>query len=247
MGQRENCVPLLIPSLRHVLARHCDTFSLESQLCCHIGTLICDRTDSLLALPLSVLSRSLSPVLTLESSESTFDRRRLFDFLVRCLNNYGPSASILFRNLSADCLTVAELSIFHSHPNFQSCFIGQSVGTALIRLSAESEKQRLTLSSLSDPQSPAITGLVSRISEFESRRERLSGDFEARFAATDGRLKREIEKEAGSMGSKLAAAIQSQSDPILSQFRVELKEQSAVMMKQIQSGIERTGKIEEQL
>jgi hypothetical protein len=232
IGKPENCVPLLIPSILHALSRHLDTISLESQLRFHILPLIGNNSDSLLTLPLSMLSRALSGILTFESSDTTFDRRPLFDFLVRSLDHYGPSASILFHNLSADVFTTAELAILNSHPHFQWCFVGESVGRTLISLIGENEKQRLLLSSLNDRQSKLISDLISRVSELESRIEILSGEIETRSASPDARFE---------------AAIQNQNNHTESRFHAELKEQSTNLTKEIRSGIARTSKLEIEL
>jgi hypothetical protein len=152
--------------------------------------LIDDSADSLLTLPLSVLSRALAPMLTLESFQSTVDRGQLFAFLVRCLDHYGPSASVLFRDLSVDSLTAAELSILHSHTNFQWYFIGRSAGEALIRLIAESEKQRLALSALSDRESGLIAGLESRVSVLGAQIELISHEREEKDAVIQSQLAR---------------------------------------------------------
>jgi hypothetical protein len=178
MGLPENCVPLLIPSLRHALSCNSDTAGLEHQLRGHFLSLI--ETDSLLELPLPLLLRALLPLPAFDSA--------VFNFLVRCLDHYGPRASIFFRDFSIDLLTPVQIAALRSHQHFRWCFIGPSAGTALINLITESARQRESLADLTERESGVIVGLVARVGELELRVERLLRELEAKTVANENQM-----------------------------------------------------------
>jgi outer membrane murein-binding lipoprotein Lpp len=198
-------------------------------------SLISSDADSLLTLHVSVLSRALSPILRLESSDPAFDRRHLFDFLVRCLDHYGAPASVLFRDVSADAFTPIELATLDSHPHFQWCFISPSVGTALIGLMSECEKQRRALSSLSDGQSALISSLASRVSELDAKVDRLSDELNARTAAADSRFEAAIGRETASIESKFQTELRALTAATDARFAAQIAEQGAALNARFQA------------
>jgi hypothetical protein len=233
MDKRENCECLLIPSLRRALSRHFDTSSLESQLRSHILPMITSDAKSLLTLPISVLSRVLP-----SSSDSTFDRRPLFDFLVRCLDHYGPSASILFRDLSADVLSAAELMALHSHPQFQKCFIGPSICNALFTVLAEREQQRSTLSALSESQAALIGGLSSRVVELAAKVDRVSagGDETRReMVAMDSRFQNEIRTFTTATEARIDERMRRQAEELKARFDDRMKKQAEELKERFEA------------
>jgi hypothetical protein len=173
-----------------------------------------------------------------ESSESRFDRRRLFDFLVRCLDHFGRCGSILFRDIPVSALSVAELSILHSHRNFDWCFIGQSAVTSLFDLISESEQQRQSLSSLSDRESGLIADLTSRVAELSDTVGRLSAALDERIAAADARFDAAIRRETASLKSTFEMAIQNLVSAADSRCATQIDEQTAALNASLESVIQ---------
>jgi hypothetical protein len=102
VSRPENALCLLMPSLCQALSREADTSRLEQELPRHLSEFL--EGDSLFQLPLSILARIIGSKI-----ESGMDLRSLFRFLVRCLDHFGPSASVLFSGISVNLLTTGEI------------------------------------------------------------------------------------------------------------------------------------------
>jgi hypothetical protein len=112
------------------------------------------------------------------------DLRRLFEFLVRCLDHYGPPGSVLFSSISVNLLTPGEIATLQSHPNFRWCFLDGSVGTAIIDLIAENWRR----SSINESHRKRNSELGDRIDELSAKFDRLSAEVRDRGAAPERRF-----------------------------------------------------------
>jgi hypothetical protein len=229
IGRPENTDALLVPSLCRALSRDLDTSVFETQLRSQIPSLL--DGDSLLQLPLPLLSRLLTPD---SDSGSPVDVRRLFGFLVRCLDHFGPPASVLFSGIGVDELTPGELGRLESHRSFRWCFVSDSVGTSLLNLMGESSRARHQLLSESESQSVQIRSLTSRVDDLSSKLDRLSTEIRGRCRTAESQFESSIRDQTASIDSKLGAGLESLKSEMNSRLELRLREET----ESLKAGIE---------
>jgi hypothetical protein len=166
-----------------------DTSLLEIQLRSQLPSLL--DGDQLLQLPLPVISRLLTPDGD-STSVSGPDHRQLFGFLVRCLDHFGPPASVLFSGFRVDERSAEEVGTLESHRGFRWSFLNDSVGTALSNLLGEISRERTALLTQTERQSGLLSDLSSRVEDLTSKLDRLSKEVDERFAATESRFEASI-------------------------------------------------------
>jgi hypothetical protein len=234
IGRPEHTAALLIPSLCRALSRDLDTSLFETQLRSQIPSLL--EGDSLLQLPLPVLSRLLTPDPDSDPG-SPVDLRRLFGFLVRCLDHFRPAASVLFSGIRVDELTPDELSRLESHRSFRWCFVSDSVGTSLLNLMGESSKARHQLLSESESQSVQIRSLMSRVADLSSKFDRLTAELRGGLGSAESRFESSIRDYTASMDSKLEAGLENLNSEMNFQLEVRLREETESLKVGIESTI----------
>jgi hypothetical protein len=240
MGRPENSVPLLIPTILRDLSRNADTSALETQLRPHIPSLL--EGDSLLQLPVSLVSRLLD-------SDSPLDLRRLFPFLVRCLNHFGPTASALFCGIEVDQLTPEEIGTLQSHPDFRWCFLGPSVGSAILNLVGENSKQGFLLSSQVSRIEIMGSTLENFLNEVRERCEAMESSLRTGLdnlrSEMNSRVECRLREEVGSLKLSLESTIQgeivganSKLDLAVAAIRDEIQKESAATDSRLKSVIQ---------
>jgi hypothetical protein len=190
---------LLISTLQNELKRNVDTTITESKIRSQFERHL--RDPSLIDLPLSVLLRIVD--------NGVDDIHSIFDFLMRCLDRFGSSGSILFRNFDISRLSLNEINRMESDSRLNWSFIGDLHGQILCdvvsrnlrqerlftKVSTENERLRQEISeirtelslwmarfenTLQRERESFRSELDSRISEVESKMLDLSSNLEGR-------------------------------------------------------------------
>jgi hypothetical protein len=156
---------LFVPGLAAALRRRLPTAAtLEQQLIANFDTYLDD--PALLTLSLPVLSRVVSSVIAPRQAISP----GVFDFLLRCLDQLGGSASILFRSVSIPTLTVEQHHRLIDQGKLEWSLVGDNIGRQVSQLLDQ------------------VTGLAQQLAAYEQRLAADHAQLEARLAASEQRL-----------------------------------------------------------
>jgi len=184
---------MLVSSLLFALRQQRDTSETEARVREHFESLLQD--PGLLELPLAVLLR----VVRCDVS----DTENLFRFLKKCLDRFGPPASVLLKDFDIRRLSLEDLSILESNDRFNWAFAGESRNHVICEvvsrcLKLEQQVRRLIEENdaLRSNSRMLQEQLVQSTAKFESaiaeERKRICDENELRFSEAMEKLTGEI-------------------------------------------------------